>query len=621
MASPKGEDCVRFGGFELSLSAGELRKAGALIKLQPQPMRLLTLLVSRPGELVTREEIRQVVWGEDTTVEFDQGLNFCIRQIRAAIGDDAREPLFIETVPRRGYRFIAAFTRPEASIAGQAQDVPATAMTAGLRRRTWPWFAGSAAAVLVLAGVPLWWFSHASEPRTPNAILVRPFAGLGLAPEDAWLGDALTRQLIVNLADTKALHVIPWSASLALKGQSISVRDLGKRFHVDAILDGSVEHVNGLLRVTAQLVDVATERTLWSHQDERDALDLGGVQEGLLRDIADALKLRLAEPATPVARRRPADLETYNLYLRALYLSDEFTAEGVGKSVADFEEVIRRAPGYAPAHAGLANALNALAFVQPVKSKQPLARATDEAQAAIALDPGLGEAHAALAHSFFNAWDWPAADREFQRALRLDPDSATVRQLYGLFLASQGRSEEAVREARRAAELAPTSVLISYCLAQVYFRSGRYDEAIMQSRRTLELDKGFQRGLSLLARAYTLKGMTSEAAATLDEWERYESEPMQPLLRAHVQCSAGQREKGRIALDEWQRSSPRIATPPMEYAIALISCSEKERALDALRQSVDRHVPSMLWLKSTPELSAVRSDARFVEAVARMRSN
>jgi DNA-binding winged helix-turn-helix (wHTH) protein/TolB-like protein/tetratricopeptide (TPR) repeat protein len=609
MATPSSGEQIRFGLFELCPSTGELRKGGALLKISPQPFRLLRLLVLRPGELITRDEIQAALWPDGTTVEFDQGLNFCIRQIRAALNDDARKPRFIETVPKRGYRFVAPV---EAE-----QPAAESAITAP---RLWKspqwWLAGAAAAVILVA---LFVAPTRHIGTFPKSILVAPVVNLNIPTEDAWIGDALAQQLIATLAETGSLRVVPWSSAVAVKGQSLGVRDLGSRFHVDAIVESSIRRSGDRLQVMTQLVDVTSERTLWSHQDERDVRDLGKVQEDLLGSIAKVLKLRITEESIPAARRPPGDSETNNLYLRAMYMADEFSPETLTKSVANFEEVIRREPGYAPAYAGLANALTILPFVQSAPPKETLALAKSAAQQAIRLDTGLAAAHAALAHSFYNDWDWKPAEREFLTALSLDPDSAMTRQLHALYLASQGRADEAIREAKRAEALAPTSGLIAFSLSQVFLQTGHFDEAITQSRRTLELYPHFDLAYSGLARAYTLKGMTPEALEALRQWSLYDPQPVQPLWTAQTLARAGQKEEARRLIGDWRQSNAGRGKVPMAYVAAVLACGETDEALAVLRQSVERHVPSMIWLKSTPELDSIRADRRFREVLAQMK--
>jgi TolB-like protein/DNA-binding winged helix-turn-helix (wHTH) protein/Tfp pilus assembly protein PilF len=615
MAAFNGIERTRFGPFELSGSTGELLKQGVLLKLQPQPFHVLRLLVSRPGELVTREEIQEALWPNGTTVEFSQGLNFCIRQIRAALSEDAREPRFIETLPKRGYRFIAPVEVVSSNETGHRTEPSSQADPKPQRNLRW-WLAGTAAAALLLiAGLT------GRLHTVPKAILVRPLVNLGLPEEDAWFADALTQELVAALAETKSVRVIPWSSSMALKDRSLGARELGARFHVDTILEGSLRRSGDRLQLTTQLVDVASERTFWSHQDERDVRDLGKVQDDLLAAIAGTLKLRITEESIPPARRRP-EPETYNLYLKALFLADKFSREDVAKSVDYFEEVNRRAPEYAPALAGLANALTILPFTQVAPPKNTLARAKEAALRALALDKSLAEAHAALAHALFSSWDWQQADREFQTALTLDRDSAVAHHLYSTFLATQGRADEAIREARFAVDLAPTSPLVAFCLAQAFFYAGHFDEAIAQGLRTLELDAHSRQAYTVLARAYTMKGMIPEALAALQGWtDKAHPAPdsAQPLLTAYTLAKAGRKAEALLLLRTWRdHSSSRTKGPPLSYVAALLACGDKEGAMEALRQSVDAHTPGTIWLKSTPELAPIRSDRRFTQALAQM---
>jgi len=622
MFTSMGEQWV-FGPFELRSATGELLRDGLNLKLAPQPFRVLLMLASRPGELVSREEIREMLWNDGTTVEFDQGLNFCIRQIRAALADDAREPKYIETLPKRGYRFIAPVSRVAAPldcatvIEPDPQPQPVAAPPAPSRWRPILWLAPSVMAAVVL----LLFVFHRAEGThiTPGAILVRPFVNLSLPAEDAWFSDALTQQIIGALAENKAVHVVPWSSTLALKGESVSVRELRDRFHVDAILEGSVARSGERLRVIAQLVDAGSEHVLWSNQDDRDASDLAGVQNDLITSIAGTLRLRLTETEIPEARRRPEDQETYNLYLKALVFGDQFSPEGAAESVKDFEEVIRRSPGYAPAHAGLANELAIIPFFQIAKTRDLLARSREQAERAVALDPSSALGHAALGHSLFNSWNWSESEKELQTAISLDPDAAVAHHIYALLLTTQGRSEEAIREARRAVDLAPTSAIISYTLATVLLHAGQYDESIAQSRRTLELDRGFDLAYNVIVRAYTLKEISSEANRAMSEWERIKPDPLRVLWRAHYLARFGKRGEALKMIHDWLASSPRASRPPISLAIALLSAGEKDRALTALCQAAQMHTPSMIWLKSTPEFTEIRSDPRFIAAISLMK--
>jgi DNA-binding winged helix-turn-helix (wHTH) protein/TolB-like protein/Flp pilus assembly protein TadD len=639
MASPNRGQRLRFAEFEICPSTGELRKNGLPLKLQPQPFRLLAYLVSRPGELVTREDIQQELWGQETKVEFDPGLNFCIRQIRLVLGDDAREPRFVETVPKRGYRFIAEVSSsettplsaeetrlsPEASVdelkpvlVSPDKQVAALPISSSGR---WHRIALTTflAVITFIAVGDLWQsrISKANSPSRPKAILISRFISIGLPKDDAWFSDALTQELIYTLAQTKTVKVTPWTAVLAIKNQPLSVQELRERFGVDSILEGSVTRVGDRLKIVTHLIDATSEGTLWSHEDQREAGDLAGSQDDITASLAEVLKLRLNESDVPKSRRRPEDRETYSLYLRAVNLADQFTDESIAKSIEYFNEVIRRAPDFARAYSGLALAQT----IQPLKATSPraaaLMNAKAAAQKAIELDPTLGEAHSMLAHALFRDWQWKEAEKEFQKALQLDPDLASTHQLYGLYLATVGRHAEGIQESRRAVELAPASPLITYSLATVLFHAGNYEEAVVQCRRAQELSPYYPLAYLTLTRALTALGRTREALEVLDGWRRYSPEDVQTLWLANTLARSGQRERALKLLQQW-RVNPQASRPPMAAAVALLAVGDREAALKSIHESVDGHVASINWLKTTPELAPLRGDPQFEAALAKM---
>jgi DNA-binding winged helix-turn-helix (wHTH) protein/TolB-like protein/Tfp pilus assembly protein PilF len=624
METRQAGERLAFGLFELEPGTGELRKHGTLVKLQPQPFRVLVLLASHSGELVTRETIRDELWGDGTNVDFDAGLNFCIRQIRSVLVDDPVQPRYIETLAKRGYRFLAPVTRlklPEKSPPPASPATPspveatpriaeAPAPSSWARRSGWLRI-GLAVPAMLLAGIG--WKSLSTEPA--KRILVRPFVTVGLSEEQAWLGDALAQQVSAALVGTERLQVAPWSMSLALKMQPATIREIGRRFHVDRILEGSVSLAGDRLQVSTQLVDAATEQVVWTGQYQRDAPNLAGLQDDISAALAAELKLEVAGEHVPVTRRRPQDIGTYNLYLRALYLADDLSPGPLERSIEYFHEVIRRAPDYAPAHAGLAVSQVILGMWR--EGAVMLADAESNARKAIEMDPGSARAHWALGHYLFQQWHWQAAEDEFRQALKLDPDLANAHQLYALYLACQGRTGQSVSEARKAVELAPTSPLFSYALAQTLFYAGRFEEAIMQGRLAVELSPRFLPPYRLLARAYTLKGMFAEAEDALRQQEQAGAGSVGSLWMANTLGRAGRREQARAAIQRW-REIQKARPAPLALAVALYASGDTAGTLDAIERSVADHTMSMMWLKASPELLALHSHPRFKQALARM---
>jgi DNA-binding winged helix-turn-helix (wHTH) protein/Tfp pilus assembly protein PilF len=467
MHAPRHPGRFHFGRFEFDPTTGELASNGQSSSLQPQPARLLQILISRAGELVTREELRQHLWPDGTIVDFDQALNYSIRQIRTALGESAGEPLYIETLPKRGYRFIATVTVPSA----QTQHPK-------------PWlylYSLAAALVLLIAGFYLY-----SSSRKPG----------------------------------------------------------------------------------------------------------------------------------PLGKPQALDLDTYNLYLKAVSMKDQLSRNGAEQSAKAFEEVIRRAPTYAPAHAGLANTLATFPFVRKAPPKQTLNKAAEIARRAIALDPSLAEAHSALAHAYFNLWKWREAEAEFRTALKLNPNSATTLQLFAVCLATRGRFDEALLSAEAAAKLAPTSGLIAFTITTVHFHAGHYDQAIEAGRRTIDIDRGFSAVHTIMSRAYAMKGMFSEALASHAEWAKFGSERSGHYWAAHIKAVSGNKAEAIRMLRQAEKSIQNDAPQPLPYAITLFDCGEIDRGFDALHKSLQAHLTSIIWLKATPELHKWQNDPRYLSALA-----
>lgn len=619
----------RFGPFEICPATGELRKGDIKLKLQPQPFRLLLLLVSRPGELVSREELQEAVWSDGTTVEFDHSLNFCIRQIRAALAEDAHEPRYIETLPKRGYRFMAPVTRTVVELDPKLEPLAAPALTSpdaqmplaprdpgnvssrfpGARARVVAAFA----ILIVLVSAVSWRYYSGSRS---TAILVRPFVNQNVSPENAWFVDAITTRLEGALAKVPRVKVARWFG--AAPNASPTIAELSRSFHVDRVLEGSVNLTGGNLDVTMQLVDAGTERILWSHQYSRAAANLGQVQENVLDSLAKTLTRSVTEGDVPRTRRRPKDDETYNLFLDAERMASD-AIDTSAEAAEKYKGVIQRAPDFAPAYAGLANALVTVPFRNQVPIMPKLIEAETTARKAIELDDTLAEAHTALAHSYWQEWRWKESEEEFQRALALDGNLAIAHRLYGMSLVSQGRGDEGIRETLRAVQLHPMSPLTNFSLARVYLAAGHFDEAITQARRTQELSRHHPEAYQVLVRAYTLKGLIPEANAALKEWEQHIPEaPMQTILRANLLARSGDVPKARALIREWLKHKAPGRRIPGGMAFALAATGDTSDAFDVINEDITRHVLGITWLKSTPELVPVRSDARFIAALARM---
>src|SRR3989454_2954136 len=401
---------VRFGIFELDADAGELRKQGTRMKLQEQPLQMLQVLLQRPGEVVTREELQQKIWPSDTFVDFDHGINNAIKRLREALGDAAETPHYIETLPRRGYRFIGKIE---------------------------------------------------CEALRMRSLAVLPLENLSHDPQQEYFAEGLTEALITTLAKVGELRVVSRTSAMLYKGVHKSMREIARELDVDAIIEGIVLRVGRRVRITAQLIDAAKESHRWAESYERDLRDVLALQTEVAQAIAREIRIKL----TPLDQARfaevvPVEPDAYEAYLRGRYHWNRRSGEGLGKAIHYFQQTIAEDPTYAAAYSGLADCLSALGWWGFVSPNEGCGRAKKLALQAVELDPSLSEARASLAWaSMLYDYDFAAAEREFERSVELNPHYPTAHQWFGLYLAMMGRYEEAYTELKRAIRLDPHPIM------------------------------------------------------------------------------------------------------------------------------------------------------------------
>src|SRR5579862_9629704 len=499
---------LRFGAFEADLPGGELTKQGRRISLQEQPFRLLAMLLERPGEMVTREEVRQNLW-PNTIVDFDHGLNKAINKIRDALGDSADKPRFVETVARRGYRFLAdvhvvgeqnpvAIHRRSSSGRAEVRQVASghtiAPTTTARRSPLLIWLACGAASALVLLSAWVLYFRLHAFPSI-HSLAVLPLTNLSGDPSQDYLADGMTDELITQLGQISALRVISSTSAMAYKNVHKPLVDIARELDVQVVVEGSVLRVGDRVRINAQLIRVPADGHLWAHSYEgsfRDTLALQGeVSQAIGRQIQATVSRReqaaLSKPTT-------VNAEAHEAYLKGRYFWNKRDAVGLKKAIEYFQRATAADPGYAAAYSGLADAY-ALAggWEYGVLSPQEAAPVAKEAAAkAVLLDPALSEAHTSLAFTRdLYPWDWDGAEKEFRRAVDLNPSYATAHHWYGYHLMMMGRNEQGIAELRRAENLDPLSLIISAGVADVLYIAHRFDEAMRQLQKTLEMDPQF----------------------------------------------------------------------------------------------------------------------------------
>lgn len=599
---------VRFGEFELDLASGELQHSGTPIHLQPQPAKLLQLLASHPGRLLTREELRQELWGSDTFVDFDQGLNFCIKQIRTALADDAEEPRYIATVPRRGYRFIAVVKPPD---------------TAAPRSRRL-WAIGIAMLLMIAGGAYLGRLRSRPQPQPPGRVLlaVLPFENLSGDPQQDYLSDGLTEELITELARLQPIRlgVIARTSTTHYRGSNIPVSQIGRDLGVSYVVEGSVRRSGERVRISVQLIRVDNQTHLWAEIYERRLGDVLSVQAEAARNIAGQIRLRL----TPASERRLALTRRVNpqaleAYLRGRQSWQRMDQAGVEQAIHEYRTALENDPGFTPAYAGLADAYYALSNMR-VRPQEAMEQARAVALKAIELDPDMADAHNSLGlvKGFYD-WDWHGAEQEFRRAIELNPGSADTRMWYGVLLALLGREEEALSQLRSARELDPLSPNVSNTVGLPLYLSGRYEEALETARRALQLAPDFYLAYASLGTTYEEMGRLQDAQAAFERARAVDDAPILTAYLGRIYALRGERDRARRIIQELLRLRRKRFVSPYDLAMVYEALGEKSRALDCLEQAYDERAEGMMALKVDTRFKRLRDEPRYQVLLRKMR--
>lgn len=553
---------IRFHPFTLDLKNRELRKQGKLVKLQPQPFKVLALLASRAGEVVTRADIKQQIWRDDTFVDFDQGINFCIKQIRTALGDDAAEPRYLMTLPRRGYRFIAPMTRD-----------------------------GNGG------------FSAAGGPpqrSNRSRLAVLPFSCICSECQFDHVADGLTEELIFTLSKIRDFRLIARTSVMRYKSSSMSASDIGRELCVGTILEGSVRTDGKKLRVSTELIDTNTEETLWSQEYDRELKDLFAVQTDIARQIAEALKAEFVDKSeSQIERSLAGNAEAYDLYLRGRYFSDKRTRGGLDKAVECFERAVGIDPNLARAYAGLAESLVLLVLLNYANPQKIMPKARAAAHRALELDKFHADAHTSLALILmFYDWDLTEAEKELHRAIDINPSHAGAHLWCAICMACLRRLEEETAQIGRALELSPLSLTINTAYGAALRDQGRYDCAMEHLKKTIEMEPSYPIAHAVLAGVYAETGMYEE---WLGEYEkaltlRGEIELAETLARVYRE--AGYRGTMRKAASELAAQSAKKYVSAAEIAGFYAEAGETEQAIRWLGRAYEARDPNMIFIRS-----------------------
>ena len=632
-------EILRFSGFEVDLITKELRRRGRPVKLAPQALRLLEFLAGRPGQLVTRDAIRQEIWSDGTFVDFEHGINKSIRQIRDALNDDANQPRFVETIPRRGYRFIAQLEVPEPVAAVGALDetapsapvcepplpaTPAPAPKAQRSSRRWL-LVGAALSFLciVLLAFSAGGWRNRLLPQTGSkpieSLAVLPLQNLSNDPEQDYFAEGLTDEIITSLAKIRALRVISRTSVMRYRGTKEPLPQIARELNVDAVLEGTVMRDQGKVRITAQVIGVAPERHLWAEHYEGSLAEVLTLQSAVARAVSREIQIKVTPlEQSLLATPRTVAPEAREAYWKGRYLWEQTGEANLAKSREYFQKAIDKDPGYGSAWAGLADAYERLADwgVMPRQEAGPRCRAA--AEKALQLDASLVEPVVALANVKMQyEWDWTGSERLFRQAIGLSPNYGHAHHNYALYLALTGKAEDSVREGQLAHEIEPHSGVFAVGAIWFYYLAHQYEQAEAEYLKERELFPNFYRGY-ILGSVYLKTGRGQEAVADL---RKEAAAPYHGILElmylGHALGISGAQAEGRRVLDEMLGLAKTRYVPPEFIAVVYEGVGERQKALQWFERAF-RERTMHAWIVADPRLDGIRTEPRFKDLLRRM---
>ena len=628
---------LRFGVFEVDLHAGELHKHGLKVRLQEQPFQVLAVLLEHAGKVVTREELQKKLWPADTFVDFDHGLNKAINKIRDALGDSSESPRFVETIARRGYRFLAEVKQVEsvaAHIAKPVEEEPrpaedrlVTTVSAAPVEQT-PvgpsiarWIAGGSLVLLLLIAGAWIYRSGNRPPGEIRSLAVLPLENLSGDAAQEFFADGMTDELITDLGQVSALRVISRTSVMPYKRARKPLPEIARELSVDAVVEGTVLRSGDRVRIDAQLIQASDDKHLWAQSYEGDLRDTLALQNQVARAIAEQIRISL-NPREQVAlgRNQVVNPQAYVSYLKGRYFWNKRTAESLKAAEAYFNQAIEEDANYAQAYSGLADTYALLGDWQyaVMAATEALPRAKAAAMKALQLDSGLGEAHNSLAFCLDGFdWDFKSAEKEFRRAIELNPGYATAHHWYSWHLSLVGRNTEAIAEMKKAQNLDPLSLIINADLAELLMIARSYDESIEQSRKTIEMDANFGLAHNQLAQAYLQKGMYQEAIPEFQKAVQLsEGSPTCAANLARAYATVGRRNDALQLLGDLKKSSSAVYSHASEIAVVYAALGDKDAAMNWVEKGYqERFNPGVLL---RPGFDPLRSDPRFENLLRRI---
>ena len=570
---------ARFDQFEVDLRSREIRKGGVPVRLQDQPFQILTMLLERAGDVVTREEIRDRLWPDGTFVDFEHSMNAAIKRLRAALGDAAERPRFVETLHKRGYRFIAAVAPSDLAVS------PAD----------------------VLSSVP--------RPR----LVVLPFANLGSDAPD-YFSDGLTEEMIMQLGRRCAhrIGVLARTSSMLYKNVVRGASDIGEALRADYLVEGSVRHDGERVRITAQLIETKGETHLWAQSYDRTMADCLTVQTEVAAEIANALTAELLPAPTQqwVGTRQPG---AYQAFLRARFNWNKGGDEGLEPALTWYDEAIALDPAYGKAYSGRARARLAMCDYYRAEPRHTLEAARQDARRALEIDPGDAEAHLVIGEVERTLdWNWVGAESAYRAALDANPNSDAAHRYYAVFLAARGRTESTAL-GERACALDPLCLVVNSAAALVHYLQGNYETAVSRYQHTLGMEPRFITARRGLAACLLQLGRHDAALDLLTSIEEARRDPVTRAWMGHAFAVSGSRDAAHEVLAGLISSKERRFVPPFHLALLYAGLGNVDAAFEQLERACNARDPSLDTVAVEPRFQPLHGDRRFLTLLERLK--
>ena len=604
---------VRFATFEADLNAKELRKGGVKIKVHGQPFEVLAMLLERPGEIVPREELRQKLWPTDTFVDFDHGVNTAIKRLREALGDSAENPRFVETIPRRGYRFIAP-VEPTAT-APEAKD------TSKRQKRIFVWAMAlgiSVVAALIVASQRERLFARRSGPPI-QSVAVLPLTNLSSDADQDYFADGMTEALITDLGKIGSLRVISRTSVMQYKGTKKSLPEVARDLNVDAIIEGTVSRSGNHVRITANLLQASPEKHLWADSYDSEVADALTVQGELAQAVAREIQVTLTRKEhNLLSKHRPANPDAQDLFFRGIYDLQQGTQETQEAAIRYLQQAIEKDPSYAEPYSALAMVYaNWVPGANRPRDRMPKAR--EFALKALSLDNDVISGHLALGTVALNYdWDWTTAENELQKELESSPNHVYAHQFRARALVARGKTEEAVTVAKRSLGLSPAVVDWDNAV-WVFILARRYDLARKLAQEEVAALPNFPWGHFNLAQIYEHEGKVEDVAREfLRADELFGTDPKELERLRGAMAKDGAKGYWRRKLENYRESAKSGYVPPVLTAMACVRIGDKQCAFEWLEKGFQERDDLMIYLKVEPVFDGLRADPRFQDLVRRV---